>query len=65
MKELKIIHTMTNVVDIRPAGNSTYKELVIQWLIKALRYVSSLLMADSFALQNLQLLKPANIWMHM
>jgi hypothetical protein len=37
-------------------ANSSYKKLVVQWLNKALCFVSSSLSADSFRLRNRQLL---------
>jgi hypothetical protein len=42
-----------------PACNSTYKKLAVQWLNKALCFVSSSLVADSFRLRNRQLLVAA------
>jgi len=35
-----------------PAGNSTYKKLEVQWIIEALCFVSSSVLADSFVLRN-------------
>jgi hypothetical protein len=35
-----------------PACNSTYKKLAVRWLIEALFFVSSLVLADSFELRN-------------
>jgi len=46
-------------VDRRPAGNSTYKKLAVQWLNEALCFVSSFVAADSFLLRNRQLLVAA------
>ena len=40
----------------KPAANSTYKKLAVQWLNKALCFVSSSVLADSFVLRNRQLL---------
>ena len=40
--------------------NSTYKKLAVQWLNKALCFVSSFVVADSFVLRNRQLLVAAN-----
>ncbi|MBM3456033.1 MAG: hypothetical protein FJX80_12970 [Bacteroidetes bacterium] len=42
------------------AYNSTYKKLAVQWLNKALCFVSSLVVADSFRLRNSQLLVADN-----
>jgi len=41
--------------------NSTYKKLAVQWLNKALCFVSSFVVADSFVLRNRQLLVAANV----
>jgi hypothetical protein len=46
--------------DRRAADNSTYKKLAVQWLIEALCFVSSAVVADSFRLRNRQLLVAAN-----
>jgi hypothetical protein len=43
----------------KPAHNSTYKKLAVQWLNEALCFVSSAVVADSFRLQNRQLLVAA------
>ena len=43
----------------KPATNSTYKKLAVQWLNEALCYVSSSVVADSFRLRNRQLLVAA------
>jgi len=40
-------------------ANSTYKKLAVQWLNKALCFVSSFVVADSFVLRNRQLLVAA------
>jgi len=40
--------------------NSTYKKLAVQWLIAALFFVSSFVVADSLVLRNRQLLVAAN-----
>ncbi|MCZ2085794.1 MAG: hypothetical protein LC112_16110 [Flavobacteriales bacterium] len=45
--------------DRTPAPNSTYKKLAVQWLNKALYFVSSLVVADSLVLRNRQLLVAA------
>ena len=42
-----------------PAGNSTYKNLAVQWLNEALCFVSSFVVADSLLLRNRQLLVAA------
>ncbi|WP_209332992.1 hypothetical protein, partial [Lunatimonas salinarum] len=43
-----------------PGTHSTYKKLAVQWLNEALCFVSSSVVADSFVLQNRQLLIAAN-----
>ena len=43
----------------KPAHNSTYKKLAVQWLNEALCFVSSSVVADSFRLRNRQLLVAA------
>jgi hypothetical protein len=42
------------------AANSSYKKLAVQWLNKALCFVPSSAVADSFRLRNRQLLVAAN-----
>jgi hypothetical protein len=44
----------------KTAYNSTYKKLAVQWLNKALCFVSSSVLADSLVLRNRQLLVAAN-----
>jgi len=43
----------------KPAPNSTYKKLAVQWLNEALCFVSSFVVADSLVLRNRQLLVAA------
>ncbi len=43
----------------KTTANSTYKKLAVQWLIEALCFVSSSVVADSFVLRNRQLLVAA------
>ncbi|NBR14397.1 MAG: hypothetical protein EBU01_07415 [Crocinitomicaceae bacterium] len=43
----------------KPAGNSTYKKLAVQWLNEALCFVSSSVVADNLMLRNRQLLVAA------
>ena len=43
-------------INKKTTHNSTYKKLAVQWLNKALRFVSSFVVADSFRLRNRQLL---------
>lgn len=44
---------------ILAAYNSTYKKLAVQWLNKALCFVASSVLVDSFRLRNRQLLVAA------
>lgn len=44
--------------DRRASGNSGFKKLAVQWLNEHLFFVSSVVLTDSFVLQNRQLLKP-------
>jgi hypothetical protein len=44
---------------IKTSANSTYKKLAVQWLIEALCFVSSSVVADCFRLRNRQLLVAA------
>jgi hypothetical protein len=53
---------MDNVTPVKhrkPAHNSTYKKLAVQWLNEALCFVSSSVVADSLVLRNRQLLVAA------
>jgi len=43
----------------KASANSTYKKLAVQWLNKALCFVSSFVVADSLVLRNRQLLVAA------
>ncbi|MEC5158056.1 hypothetical protein [Chryseobacterium sp. MP_3.2] len=43
----------------KPAHNSSYKKLAVQWLNEALCFISSFVVADSFVLRNRQLLVAA------
>jgi hypothetical protein len=43
----------------KPATNSTYKKLAVQWLNEALCFASSFVVADSLVLRNRQLLVAA------
>ena len=46
-------------IERRPAANSTYKKLAVQWLNEVLCFVSSSVVADSLVLRNRQLLVAA------
>jgi len=47
-------------VDRRPAYNSTYKKLAIQWLNEVQFFNQTLVQVESFVLRNRQLLLAAN-----
>ena len=53
------LDTTTLRTERKAADNSGFKKLAVQWLIEALCFVSSFVVADSFRLRNRQLLKPA------
>jgi hypothetical protein len=62
---IKIVKTqkykhLNSLVYRRPAYNSTYKKLAVQWLNEALRFVSSFVLADSLVLRNPPLRKAEN-----
>jgi cation transport regulator ChaB len=58
-RKLNINKAYSDTVDRRPAGNSTYKKLAVQWLNEALCFVSSSVVAESSELRNRQLLVAA------
>jgi len=51
---------LTRTKDRRPAYNSTYNKLAVQWLNEPLCLVSGSVLADSFVLRKRQLLVAAN-----
>jgi hypothetical protein len=51
------------VTERTTAYNSTYKKLAVQWLIEALCFGSSSVVADSFRLRKRQLLLAATRYM--
>jgi len=57
--KLNINKAYSDLVDRRPAGNSTYKKLAVQWLNEVLCFVSSFVVAVSLVLRNRQLLVAA------
>jgi hypothetical protein len=59
-QKLNIDKAFNDTVDRRPAGNSTYKKLAVQWLNQALCFVSSSVVADIIRLRNRQHLVAAN-----
>jgi hypothetical protein len=50
----------SNTMDRRPAGNSTYKKLAVQWLNEVQFFNQTFVQVDSFVLRNRQLLIAAN-----
>jgi len=50
---------MTHSTERTTGYNSTYKKLAVQWLNKALCFVSSFVLAESLVLRNRQLLVAA------
>jgi hypothetical protein len=58
--KLNIDKAYSDMMNRRPAGNSTYKKLAVQWLNEALCFVATSMLADSFRLRNRQLLVAAN-----
>jgi hypothetical protein len=53
------MRTGTMTTERKTPYNSTYKKLAVQWLIEALCFVSSSVVADCFRLRNRQLLVAA------
>lgn len=49
-------------VDRRPAGNSTYKKLAVQWLYEVQFFNQTFVQVDSFVLRNRQLPIAAKRW---
>jgi len=58
--KLSLNRDYSNSTDKTPAGNSSYKKLAVQWLIEALCFVPSFVVADGLVLRNRQLLVAAN-----
>ena len=52
----QIYNDLTMTVDRRPAYNSTYKKLAVQWLNEVRFFNQTLVQVDSFVLRNRQLL---------
>ena len=46
----------SDTMDRRPAGNSTYKKLAVQWLNEVQFFNQTFVQVDSFVLRNRQLL---------
>jgi hypothetical protein len=55
-RKLKINKTYSDTVDRRPAGNSTYKKLAVQWLNEVQFFNQTFVQVDSFVLRNRHLL---------
>jgi hypothetical protein len=53
---------LTMTVDRRPAYNSTYKKLAVQWLNEVPFSNQTFVQVDSFVLRNRQLLIAAKRW---
>jgi hypothetical protein len=56
----KKYNDLTMMVDRRPAYNSTYKKLAVQWLNEVQFFNQTFVQVDSFVLRNRQLLIAAN-----
>jgi hypothetical protein len=55
-----IAKAFSDTVDRRPAGNSTYKKLAVQWLNEIQFFNQTFVQVDSLVLRNRQLLIAAN-----
>jgi hypothetical protein len=55
-QKLNIDKTYSDTMDRRPAGNSTYKKLAVQWLNEVQFFNQTFVQVDSFVLRNRQLL---------
>ena len=54
--KLNIDKTYSDTKEGRPAGNSTYKKLAVQWLNEVQFFNQTFVQVDSFVLRNRQLL---------
>jgi hypothetical protein len=61
-RKLNIDKAYSVTVDRRPAGNSTYKKLAVQWLNEVQIFNQTFVQVDSFVLRNRQLLIAAKRW---
>jgi hypothetical protein len=59
-EKAQIYNDLTLKEDRRPAYNSTYKKLAVQWLNEVQFFNQTLVQVDSFVLRNRQLLIAAN-----
>jgi hypothetical protein len=57
-RKLNIDKAYSDTVDRRPAGNSGFKKLAVQWLNEVQFSNQTFVVADSLVLRNRQLLKP-------
>jgi hypothetical protein len=55
-RKLNIDKRYSHTTDRRPAGNSTYKKLAVQWLNEVQFFNQNFVQIDSFVLRNRQLL---------
>jgi len=55
-RKLNIDKGCSDTKEGRPAGNSTYKKLAVQWLNEVQFFNQSFVQVDSFVLRNRQLL---------
>ncbi|NOG58743.1 MAG: hypothetical protein HND54_13465 [Bacteroidetes bacterium] len=55
-QKLNTDKTYNDTEERRPAGNSTYKKLAVQWLNEVQFFNQSFVQFDSFVLRNRQLL---------
>jgi hypothetical protein len=55
-QKLNINKPYSDTVDRRPAGNSTYKKLAVQWLNEVQFFNQTFVQVDSLVLRNRQLL---------
>ena len=59
-RKLNIDNGYSDTKEGRPAGNSTYKKLAVQWLNEVQFFNQTFVQIDSFVLRNRQLLIAAN-----
>ncbi len=59
-RKLNIDKVYSDTMDRRPAGNSTYKKLAVQWLNEVQFFNQTFVQVDSFVLRNRQLLIAEN-----
>jgi len=55
-RKLNIDKEFSDTKEGRPAGNSTYKKLAVQWLNEVQFFNQTFVQVDSFVLRNRQLL---------